>query len=61
MRQLGRDYCATGAPVFYRSSATPPLSTSHHAYGLLADQPGALNYLLDRFNDVPAPVNCGTF
>ncbi len=61
VRELGRDYCATGAQVLYRTNAAPPRSSSYHAYGLIADHPVALDYLIDRFNGVPAPDNCGTF
>lgn len=66
VRQLGRDYCAAGAPVFYLADATPSLTGGErfavdHAVGMFTSQPQALNYLIDRFNGLPAPDNCGAF
>lgn len=66
VRQLGRDHCDGGAQVYYRATPAPAAGSSeahgtNHALGLVADQPQAMNYLMDRFNEVPAPVKCGSF
>ena len=66
VRQLGRTYCAAGTPVFYLEEAMPSLTGGErfavdHAVGMLMSQPQALNYLIDRFYEVPVPDNCGAF
>lgn len=63
-QQLGRDWCAQGVAVDMVIDPMPPLApglTLNHAVPLITNLAGTTQYLVDRINDRPAPVNCGTF
>ena len=64
--QLARDYCSANATVTYLDEKIPPLTPGaklgpNHAIGIFTQAGGSFTWILDRFNDIPAPNNCGTF
>ncbi|RAV34049.1 lipase family protein [Corynebacterium heidelbergense] len=63
-RQMAADYCSTGSAVQFVASEIPPIlpkSAVNHALPLIEQLPTSYGYLIDRFNNVPAPSNCGQF
>lgn len=60
-RTMAGDYCALGGEVYFEA-ANPtrfvPGPGINHAFPLLGSVPSGLDYLIERFNDVPAPNNC---
>ena len=62
--QLGRDWCAVGADVEFFTNEQPPLFNKlilNHAFPILVDAPRALQWIADRFADLPTTPNCGRF
>lgn len=64
--QLARDHCALGANVTLIDDALPPLTpnlktAANHAVGVYSHLGPSMKWMTDRFNDVPATSNCGTF
>lgn len=64
--QLARDYCTKDAQVTLLDSALPPLTPgvkigANHVAGNYAHLTPSLKWMMDRFNDLPAGTNCGTF
>lgn len=62
--QLGRDWCARGADVEFRTNEEPPFLNKlviNHALPMLVDGEAAMQWIADRFNGVPTAPNCGTF
>jgi pimeloyl-ACP methyl ester carboxylesterase len=63
-QRLGRDWCAQGAAVEMVIDHTPPVATGlviNHAVPMLSGLGGTVQYLADRIDGLPAPVNCGTY
>ena len=63
-QQLGRDWCAQGAEVDMVLDPMPEFAPGFvigHAAPMLTNLGGTVQYLEDRINGVPAPVNCGTY
>lgn len=63
---FARDHCALGAQVTMLDDGLPPLTPgiklgANHAVGLFAQVAPSMVWLMDRFNGVPAPTNCGAF
>jgi triacylglycerol lipase len=62
--QLGRDWCAQGADVEFRTNEEPPFLNKlviNHALPMLVDGEAAMQWIADRFNGVPTTPNCGQF
>jgi len=62
--QLGRDWCALGADVEFRTNEEPPFLNKlviNHALPMLVDGEPAMQWVADRFNGVPTTPNCGQF
>ena len=62
--QLGRDWCAKGADVEFRTNEEPPFLNKlvvNHALPMLVDGEPAMQWIADRFNGVPTTPNCGEF
>ena len=62
--QLGRDWCARGADVEFRTNEQPPFLNKmviNHALPMLVDGEAAMQWIADRFNGVPTTPNCGQF
>lgn len=62
--QLGRDWCAHGADVEFRTNEQPPFLNKaiiNHALPMLVDGEPAMQWIADRFNGVPTAPNCGQF
>ncbi|WP_099020355.1 lipase family protein [Mycolicibacterium palauense] len=62
--QLGRDWCAQGADVEFRTNEQPPFlnkAVINHALPMLVDGEPAMQWIADRFNGVPTAPNCGRF
>ncbi|WIM67351.1 alpha/beta fold hydrolase [Corynebacterium breve] len=64
--QMASDYCAAGSNVLLVDEGIPELTPDlklgiNHAGGMLTQALPATNWLVDRFNDVPATSNCGGF
>lgn len=62
--QLGRDWCAQGVDVEFRTNEQPPFLNKaiiNHALPMLVDGEPAMQWIADRFNGVPTTPNCGTF
>lgn len=60
--QLGRDWCAKGADVEFRTNEEPPFlnkAVVNHALPMLVDGEAAMQWIADRFNGVPTTPNCG--
>ncbi|HIW91407.1 MAG TPA: lipase family protein [Candidatus Corynebacterium avicola] len=63
-RDAADRYCEAGGDVQFNTDPLPsvlPGSVINHAVPMLTQAGGAFNYLVDRFNDKPAPSNCGEF
>lgn len=63
-QQLGRDWCAEGAEVEMVIDHTPPIVPGmviNHGAPMMSGLGGTVQYLADRIDGVPAPVNCGTY
>lgn len=61
-RDTAADYCSLGATVQFTTEETAsvlPRSAINHAVPLLTQAGTAFRYINDRFNNVPAPSNCG--
>jgi triacylglycerol lipase len=62
--QLGRDWCAQGADVEFRTNEEPPFLNKlmvNHALTMLVDGEPAMQWVADRFNGLPTTPNCGQF
>jgi len=62
--QLGRDWCARGADVEFRTNEEPPFLNKlviNHALPMLVDGEPAMQWIADRFNGLPTTPNCGQF
>ncbi|WP_232784514.1 lipase family protein [Mycobacteroides chelonae] len=62
--QPGRDWCAQGADVEFRTNEQPPFLNKliiNHGLTMWVDGEPALQWVADRFNGVPATPNCGQF
>jgi Secretory lipase len=62
--QLGRDWCAKGADVEFRTNEEPPFlnkAVINHALPMLVDGEAAMQWIADRFNGVPTTPDCGQF
>lgn len=62
--QLGRDWCAQGADVEFRTNEEPPFLNKaiiNHALPMLVDGEPAMQWIADRFNGAPTTPNCGQF
>jgi triacylglycerol lipase len=62
--QLGRDWCAQGADVEFRTNEEPPFLNKlviNHALPMLVDGEAAMQWIADRFDAVPTTPNCGEF
>ncbi|MFZ2527404.1 MAG: lipase family protein [Rhodococcus sp. (in: high G+C Gram-positive bacteria)] len=63
-RQLALDWCAQGATVQFSPNTTPPIFPglgANHMIPMFTGLPESVPYLVDRFNGLPAPSNCGQF
>lgn len=63
-RQLAADYCAAGGTVKFVTDETPPILPGTglgHMVPQLAKSGEAVSWIIDRFNGVEAPDNCGSF
>lgn len=57
-------YCEAGGTVQFNTDPLPEVLSGfviNHAVPMLTQAGPAMNYLVDRFNDKPAPSNCGKF
>ncbi|MGE2737442.1 lipase family protein [Mycolicibacterium vaccae] len=62
--QLGRDWCAHGSDVEFRTNEAPPIFNKlviNHALPMVVDGEPAMQWIADRFNGVPTTPNCGRF
>lgn len=62
--QLGRDWCAQGADVEFRTNEEPPFLNKlvvNHALPMLVDGEPAMQWIAARFNGEPTAPNCGQF
>jgi hypothetical protein len=62
--QLGRDWCAKGADVEFRTNEEPPFlnkTSINHLLAWAVDGESAIQWITDRFNAVPTAPNCGEF
>jgi hypothetical protein len=62
--QLGRDWCAQGADVEFRTNEEPPFLNKlviNHALPMLVDGEPAMQWIANRFNGEPTTPNCGRF
>lgn len=62
--QLGRDWCAQGADVEFRTNEQPPFLNKlviNHALPMLVDGEPAMQWIAARFNGEPTTPNCGQF
>ena len=63
-KQLGRDWCAKGADVEFRTNEEPPFLNKlviNHALPMAVDGEPALQWIAARFNGEPTTPNCGQF
>ena len=63
-RDTAARYCEAGGTVQFNTDPLPevlPGFVINHAVPMLTQAGPAMNYLVDRFNDKPAPSNCGKF
>lgn len=63
-QQLGRDWCASGAAVEMVIDPMPPIAPGlivGHGAPMITGLGATVQYLDDRINGLPAPVNCGTY
>lgn len=62
--QLGRDWCAKGADVEFRTNEEPPFlnkTVLNHGLPMLVDGEPAMQWIAARFNGEPTTPNCGEF
>ena len=62
--QLGRDWCAMGADVEFRTNEEPPFLNKaivNHGLPMLVDGESAMQWIAARFNGEPTAPNCGQF
>jgi triacylglycerol lipase len=62
--QLGRDWCAQGTDVEFRTNEQPPFLNKamvNHGLPMLVDGEPAMQWIADRFNGLPTTPNCGQF
>ncbi|OHU56371.1 triacylglycerol lipase [Mycobacteroides chelonae] len=62
--QLGRDWCAQGADIEFRTNEEPAFLNKtfvNHFLPMLVDGEPAMQWIADRFNGVPTAPNCGQF
>lgn len=62
--QLGKDWCAKGGDVEFRTNEAPPIFNKlviNHALPMAVDGEPALQWVADRVNGVPTAPNCGTY
>jgi triacylglycerol lipase len=62
--QLGRDWCAHGADVEFRTNEEPPFLNKlilNHALPMFVDGEPAMQWIAARFNGEPTTPNCGQF
>jgi Secretory lipase len=62
--QLGRDWCALGADVEFRTNEEPPFLNKlivNHGLPMLVDGEPAMQWIAARFNGEPTAPNCGGF
>jgi triacylglycerol lipase len=62
--QLGRDWCALGGDVEFRTNEEPAFLNKtfvNHFLPMLVDGEPAMQWVADRFNDKPTTPNCGEF
>lgn len=62
--QLGKDWCAKGSDIEFRTNEGPPIFNKlviNHALPMAVDGEPALQWVADRFNGVPTAPNCGQF
>jgi Secretory lipase len=62
--QLGRDWCAQGADVEFRTNEEPPFlnkTGTNHILTALVDGEPAMQWIAARFNGLPTTPNCGEF
>ncbi|MGB3484507.1 MAG: lipase family protein [Mycobacterium sp.] len=62
--QLGRDWCALGADVDFRTNEQPPFlnkAAVNHALPMLVDGEPAMQWIAARFNGEPTSPNCGSY
>ncbi|WP_165164966.1 alpha/beta fold hydrolase [Corynebacterium qintianiae] len=64
--QLARDYCAAGVNTTMFNEHVPALTPGikvgvNHAAGIFTQFGVSGSWIIDRFNDVPATSNCGSF
>jgi hypothetical protein len=62
--QLGRDWCAQGADVQFRTNEEPPFLNKliiNHGLTMLVDGEYAMQWIAARFNGAPSEPNCGQF
>jgi hypothetical protein len=60
--QLGRDWCAQGADVEFRTNEEPPFlnkTSTNHALPMFVDGEPAMQWIAARFNGEPSTPNCG--
>ena len=60
-RTMAGNYCSLGGTVQFEAANpvdTLPRSGANHAVGIISSVPRGVDYLIDRFKDVPAPSNC---
>nr|WP_227590372.1 lipase family protein [Corynebacterium glyciniphilum] len=63
-RETAARYCEAGGTVQFVTDPLPsilPKSAINHAVPMLTNAGPAMSYMVDRFNDRPAPSNCGRF
>jgi hypothetical protein len=63
-RDTAADYCSSGGTVKFTTDETPsilPKFVINHAVPMITQVGTGFQYINDRFNDVPAPNNCGQF
>lgn len=63
-RDTAARYCEAGGTVQFVTDPLPsilPKSAINHAVPMLTTAGPAMTYMVDRFNDRPAPNNCGRF
>ncbi|MGZ4527504.1 MAG: lipase family protein [Mycobacterium sp.] len=62
--QFGRDWCAQGADVEFRTNEEPPFLNKliiNHGLPMLVDGEPAMQWIAARFNGEPTAPNCGQF
>ncbi|OYD67413.1 secretory lipase [Rhodococcus sp. OK302] len=60
-QELARDWCNNGATVQFSMNELPPIIPGmavNHVATYVAGTPESVGYMIDRFNNVPAPSNC---